>query len=736
VSNIHSIIEHRFWGEITVFETKDTPFKGGHSLVLVLFLVLTISACERAQQPSESSEAESATQSAPTSQQTVVDDQAMADESQGENWLAFGRTYSEQRFSPLDQVNTSNISDLKVDWYMDLPNDRGLVSTPLVVDGILYFIGSMNRVRAVDAQSGELIWEFDPEVAKNTGNDMRVGWEHNRGIGIWKDKVYVATWDGRLIAVTRDTGDMVWSVRTFPAEAPLYITGAPKIFKGKVLIGNGGTEAGPTRGYVTAYDAETGEQAWRFYIVPGNPADGFENEAMEMAAETWTGEWWIHGGGGNAWHGFTYDAELDQLYIGTGNGAPWNRRIRSPEGGDNLFLCSVVALDPDTGDYLWHYQTTPGETWDYNSNMDIVLADLEMGGEPVKALMHAPKNGFFYVIDRSNGELLLAEPFSKTTWASHIDMETGRPVEVPGARYEDGPVMVAPTAWGAHSWHAMSYNPETGLAYIPAMHLDSEYSDEGVEYASWRSAPFLEGDTMGVAIAIDEDPDKIGGTLQAFDPVRGEIVWEVTLPGRWNSGTLTTAGGLVFQGRANGHLVAHDATNGEELWNEDLGLGISAPPITYSVDGKQFIALLVGWGGGGAGIANSVDISHGWAYGQQTRRLVAFSLEGTQSLPASAPPVIVQPIPMPEFELNESLATQGGDEYGRCWACHGIGVKAGGMAPDLRASAIVASSEAFADVVRGGSRKENGMPEFGHLTDEQLEALRHFIRKEAEAALE
>lgn len=696
------------------------------SITVFTATILLISACSKPE-PDANLEADSDVETV-----TLVDDAAMSDESQGANWLAYGRTYSEQRFSPLDQINTANVADLSVDWYLDLPNDRGLVSTPLIVDGILYFIGSMNRVRAVNAKTGELLWEHDPKVSENTGNDMRAGWEHNRGIGIWKDRVYQATWDGRLIAIDRASGQQIWSVRTFPSDAPLYITGAPKIFKGKVLIGSGGTENGPARGYVTAYDAETGAQVWRFYIVPGNPDEGFENEAMRMAAETWTGEWWKMGGGGNAWHGFTYDAELDQLYIGTGNGAPWNRKIRSPHGGDNLFLCSIVALDPDTGEYLWHYQNTPGETWDFNANMDIILADLEIEGRQVKALMQAPKNGFFYVIDRSNGELISAEPFSKTTWATHVDLESGRPVEVPGSRYEDGSALVSPTPFGAHSWHAMSYNPGTGLAYIPAMHLSVIYSDEGVDIESWRSASF-EGDTVGVSWTMADESDGQLSTLQGFDPISGKIAWEVPLSGRWNAGTMTTAGNLVFQGRVTGEFVAYDASTGAEMWNYDVGLGISAPPVSYSVGGKQYISVLVGWGGGAAGVGEEIEIKHGWAYGVHTRRLITFSLDGSTVLPPSPPPTIVSPIEMPEFEISEALAEQGAGEYGRCLLCHGFDAKSAGMAPDLRASAIVGASASFDAIVRGGSLKNNGMPRFANLSDEQLNALRHYIRQQADS---
>ena len=662
------------------------------------------------------------------------DDQAIADEEQTSNWLAYGRTHNERRFSPATDINTDNVANLKVDWFMDLPNDVGLVSTPLVIDGVLYFTGTMNIIRAINAVTGQLIWEYDPEVAKEVQGKKKIGWLHNRGISFYEGKIFAATWDGRLIAIDAKTGTEIWSVRTFDMERSLYITGAPKAFKGKVLIGNGGTENGPTRGWVTAYDADTGKEAWKFHIVPGNPADGFENEAMEMAAKTWTGEWWKHGGGGNTWHGLTYDAELDVLYIGTGNGSPWNRKIRSPEGGDNLFLCSIVALKPDTGEYLWHYQTTPGESWDYNSNMDIILADLKIKDKQVKALLHAPKNGFFYVIDRETGKLISAEPFAETTWASHIDLETGRPVEIEGSRYENAPFDITPGPWGAHSWHAMSYNPNTGLAYIPVIHQGFKYSDKGIDITSWRSVEF-DGGTGVNLLSPDKEPRDYPASLMAWDPVKQKEVWSIPQNNSHNAGTLTTAGNLLFQGRPDGILLGYNATSGEILWKFDVGLGIAAPPITYKIDGKQYISLLVGWGGCYAGLGSTKAAELGWAYGAQTRRLITFSLDGAAVMPKLAPPVIPKPIDYPDFVIDESLATTGANEYGLCSACHGGGLISGGMAPDLRASLIPIDKNLFTDVVRNGSRVAMGMPSHPDISDEQLEALRHYIRKAARASL-
>jgi quinohemoprotein ethanol dehydrogenase len=530
---------------------------------------------------------------------TVVDGGAIADEQQSANWLSYGRTYSEQRYSPLRDIDTGNVAGLKLDWALALEGDRTLLATPIVVDGIMYVSGSFSVVRAVEAASGKVLWTYDPKTLEVAGDRQRIFWDSNRGVAYWKGKVFVATGDGRLNAIDAATGKEVWSAQTIDPKLPMYINGAPRVFRDKVIIGNGGTEVGASRGYVTAYDTETGQQAWRFYVVPGNPADGFEDETQAMAAKTWTGEWWKYGGGGNTWNGFTYDPEFNRIYIGTGNGSPWNQKLRSPGGGDNLFLCSIVALDADTGEYAWHYQTVPGETWDYNSNMDMVLADLTIDGKVVKAMMHAPKNGFFYVLDRATGKLISAEKIGKNVnWATHVDLATGRPVEREGARYEDGEELIWPGPIGVHNWHAMSFNPGTGLVYIPVHELPGMFTDKGINPVTWQSPNFYI-DT-GVEFLHDDVPTNAGSAaLMAWDPIGKKEVWRHELPGSWNAGTLTTAGNLVFQGRVDGKFVAYDATSGAALWTFDAGLGISAPPVTYTVNGEQHIALLVGWGGRG-----------------------------------------------------------------------------------------------------------------------------------------
>ncbi|MEM7542528.1 MAG: PQQ-dependent dehydrogenase, methanol/ethanol family [Pseudomonadota bacterium] len=666
--------------------------------------------------------------------QTIVDDKKLTEIGDGSDWPAFGRNYSEQRFSPLTQIDTENVAGLGIEWMLDLPEDRSLLSTPLVIDEVMYFTGSYSKTRAVDAKTGELLWEYDPESIKHAGDRLRIMWDSSRGLAYWNDKIIIATIDGRLVGLNAKTGEKIWETMTVDPRRAYYITGAPKVISGKVIIGNGGTEQEAARGYVTAYDADTGEQAWRWWIVPGNPADGFENDAMKMAAETWTGNWWEHGGGGNAWHGMTYDPEFDQVIVGTGNGSPWNRKIRSPDGGDNLFLCSLVALDAQTGEYRWHYQTVPGETWDYNSNMDIILADLKFGEQTIKALMHAPKNGFFYVINRENGALLSAEKVGTVTWASHVDLKTGRPVEVAGSRYEDGEELVWPSPFGVHNWHAMSYNPMTGLAYFPAIEMPATFRDTGIDLQKWKSPHFRVG--VGVEFGTEDTPaDYSTASLLAWDPIKQEKAWSHPQPPNWNPGTMTTAGNLVFQGQADGQFVAYNATNGEKLWSIDLGLGISAPPVTYTVGGKQYVSLLVGWGGAGL-IAGTLAAQHGWKYRSHPRRLYTFSLDGDKSVPKMPPPVWAQPVDPSDFKIDESLASYGQQLYSQsCFLCHGGGAVSGGNAPDLRESPIVLSKEAFKAVMVDGAKLANGMPRFKDWDEKQLEAITHYVRKMARKAV-
>ena len=662
--------------------------------------------------------------------ETVVNDETLSAVGDGSNWLAYGRNYSEQRYSPLEQINDQSVSKLGLDWVLELPDDRMLLATPLVVDGVMYFTGSFSKTRAVDAKTGKLLWEYDPESVKHAGERLRIMWDQNKGPAFWNGKVIISTIDGRLIGLDAKTGKPIWETVTIDPRRAYYITGAPKVFKGKVIIGNGGTEQEAARGYVTAYDADTGEQAWRFWIVPGNPADGFENPAMEMAAKTWTGEWWKHGGGGNTWNGITYDPEFDQLLIGTGNGSPWNRKIRSPGGGDNLFLCSIVALDADTGDYKWHYQTVPGETWDYNSNMDIVLADLKFGEQQVKALMHAPKNGFFYVINRENGELLSAEKIGKVTWASHVDLKSGRPVEIAGARYEDGEELVWPSPYGVHSWHAMSYNPKTGLVYIPTIEMPATFKDTGVDLKAWESPHFRV--SVGVEFGTEDTPPDYGvAYLMAWDPLKHKKVWQHPQPPLWNAGTMTTAGNLVFQGRADGEFAAYHTVTGKKLWSTNLGLGISAPPVTYSIDGKQYVSLLVGWGGAGV-ISGSLAAQHGWKYKVHPRRLYTFALGSSKAVPPSPPPAYAIPVDLPDFKLDDELVSYGKQIYSEsCTLCHGGGAVSGGGAPDLRESPLVLSRQTFVDVIINGAKFANGMPRFKDFGDREIDGLMHYVRERA-----
>jgi len=652
------------------------------------------------------------------------------------NWESYGRTDSQQRFSPLNQISTRTIDKLGLKWALELPDEPGFEATPLAIDGVLYFTGRFSVVYAVDARSGTLRWKFDPhtiDALLSNPDRMRIARGSNRGVAHWNGSIYVGTADGRLIALSAATGKQLWSVQTLDPNTPRAISGAPLVFKDKVLIGHGGADVGAVRGYVTAYDVRSGEQRWRFFVVPGDPKAGFENEAMAMAAKTWTGEWWRQGGGGTVWNGMTYDPEFNRIYLGTGNGAPWNHKVRSPGGGDNLFLSSIVALDADTGAYAWHYQESPGETWDHNSNMDLVLADLSIDGKRRKALLHAPKNGFFYVLDRRDGKLLSAEKIGKVTWAERVDLASGRPVELPGARLENGEALIWPGAAGAHSWMPMSFNPGTGLTYIPTIDAPSYYSDKGIDAATWQHTPFEYSTGFSDIIGSGPVPEGMTSWLLAWDPVTQRERWRVRQPGLWPGGTLTTQGNLVFQGRGDGKFVAYDARDGKVMWQFDAGMGIDAPPISYQLGDQQYISVLVGIGGENSfGSFGSFGIS--WPY-RGGRRLLTFALNGSAKLPAEQHPAPT-PLDVPSFVLDTTKVQQGfGIYHQKCAVCHGMGVVAGGATPDLRASGVTQSFEAMRSVVLDGALQRRGMPKFVALSSAELEQIQHYIRYEARQAV-
>jgi PQQ-dependent dehydrogenase (methanol/ethanol family) len=582
---------------------------------------------------------------------------------------------------------------------------RGLEATPLVVHGTLYATGSWSILYAFDAATGEPRWTYDPKVQRGHSRFACCD-VVNRGPAFYRGKVYIGTLDGRLVAVNARTGELVWETQTTPKGMAYTITGAPRIANGRVLIGNGGAEFG-VRGYVSAYDAETGDLAWRTYTVPGNPADGHEAEHLATAAETWSGTWWQAGGGGTAWDAIVYDPELDYVYIGVGNGSPWYSRLRSPGGGDNLYLSSILAVRASDGQYVWHYQTTPGDNWDYTATQPLMLAELEIDGRERRVIMQAPKNGFFYVIDRETGEFLSGTPFANITWASGIS-EDGRPIENPAARALAGGVHVAPGPQGSHNWHPMSYNPATGLVYFPVYEhsLLHAVNDEW-EYDARRINLGLnfgyEGPATGTALTET-------GRLVAWDPVAGREVWRVEHAQPLSGGTLATAGNLVFQGRADGTLRAYRATDGEVLWEFQHETGIGAAPITYSIDGTQYVSVLSGWGG--PEVLLNTPLGAGRV---GPGRLLTFALDGTAELPEPMPPAA--PIEAPTFELavSDDEIEAGTALYNdNCFACHGFGAVSMGGVPDLR-RASTATHETFEDIVLGGVREPLGMPSFADL---------------------
>ncbi|MEQ8262723.1 PQQ-dependent dehydrogenase, methanol/ethanol family [Pseudohaliea sp.] len=642
-------------------------------------------------------------------------------------WRQHGLDDAETRHSPLAQIDADNVADLGLAWSFDYPTARGKEATPLVIDGTIYSTGSWSHVFAHDARSGELKWFYNPEVPRDWAVHLCCD-VVNRGVAYDDGHLFFGTLDGRLVSLNAADGSLRWEVQTTDRSKPYSITGAPRIIDDKVIIGNGGAELG-VRGYVSAYDADDGSLHWRFYTVPGDPEKGFESPALERAAETWGGgPWWEIGGGGTVWDSMAYDPALNLLYIGVGNGAPWNRQLRSPDGGDNLYLSSIVALNPDDGSYVWHYQTTPGDSWDYTATQHMILADLVIDGEERPVIMQAPKNGFFYVLDRRNGEFLAAEPYATVTWASHVDPETGRPIIVEGARYEEEPTgLQFPGPYGGHNWHPMSYHPEHGLVYIPRQDVGHVYAhDQAFEHRAgyWNTGTDAGPTTLPDDPAIREALlETVRGTIVAWDPVAMAPRWEVEHAGPWNGGMLSTGGNLLFQGNAEGELVAYRADTGEDLWSFDAQTGVVAPPVTYRLDGKQYVAVVAGWGG-----SMALTAGEGLTAGPipNRSRLLVFTLGGDAALPPAEPRELV--IDPPAQTASAEAVSEGKKLYLQyCVFCHGDGAVSGGVTPDLRTLTPEKHAQ-FQAIVRGGLHWEKGMVGFSDRLDESdVEAIRAYL---------
>ena len=645
------------------------------------------------------------------------------------DWMSYGRSWTEQRYSPLEAINEDTVGRLGLAWYADLDTYRGIEATPLVVDGVLYNVSTFNVVTAYDGRNGRKLWSYDPQVEPEWARLACCG-AGTRGIAAWNGKLYIAALDGRLIAVDAKNGTELWSVQTFDRSHAYSITGAPRVFDGKVVIGNSGADFG-VRGFVSAWDAETGEKLWKFYTVPGNPADGPDGEAsdsaMQIAMPSWHGEWWKFGGGGTAWDSLVYDPALNLVYIGTGNGGPLSWHFRSEGKGDNLFLCSIVAVDATSGEYQWHYQMVPEDDWDFTCTQPMMLADLTIKGEQRQVIMQAPKNGFFYVLDRKTGELISAENFVPQGWASHVDMATGRPALLPGVHLTTTPKLMTPSLLAAHSWHPMSYSPKTGLVYFPAMEQGIVYArqeDEDFNFVPFRINAGYDyvGSTPEKAAKRRELQKQANamekGYLLAWDPVKQQEAWRVEHPHPGSGGTLATAGNLVFQGTMRREFSAYRATDGKLLWSMPVDNVPVSGPITYMVDGVQYVAVNAGWNG--ALVANLEP-----DFRVSPARLLVFRLDASGVELPPLPPRAERPRP-PMLRASEEIVRRGEQLYGEtCSRCHGESA-AGGL-KDLRWMTAETHAE-FNDIVLRGIRNERGMAGFGDiLTQDQADAIHAYL---------
>lgn len=643
------------------------------------------------------------------------------------DWPLHALDGQESRCSPLTQIHQGNLDSLGLLWSYDLGMKRGVEASPIVSEGVMYFTGPWSVVFAVDVRTGKEIWKHDPKVPGGFGEKGCCD-VVNRGVAMSEGKVFFGTFDGRLIALDAKSGQVIWEIPTTDTSKPYTITGAPRVIGNKVIIGNGGAELG-VRGYFSAYDVKDGTMLWRFYTVPGDPAQPFENDAMKMAASTWTGTWWEYGGGGTVWDAMAYDAKLNLLYVGTGNGSPWDRNKRSPEGGDNLFLSSILAINPDSGKLVWHYQTTPGDSWDFTATQHIVLADITINNKPRKVLMQAPKNGFFYVLDRTDGQLISAEKFTYVNWADSIDLASGRPVEAPLARYGSANIDVAPNYNGAHNWQPMAYSQSLGLVFIPARETFSNYGPD----LSWQYNKTGFGTGVGWNLAIGSDPglptiaDSSAtnvGKLIAWDPVTQKERWHIVQDQIWNGGLLATASNLLFQGTADGYIKAYNAADGTEIWKAYLGTGILAPPTTYEVDGKQYLTVITGWGGG-YGMKNKHTPT------VETGRVFTFALGGQEALPEVREET-ERSLARVSWELLDYEIGLGETLFNKfCGVCHITGKGTGGIAPNLSYSPHI-GSPSFDMILLQGGLENRGMPSFqSRLSEEDTHAIQTYIMKTA-----
>lgn len=628
-----------------------------------------------------------------------------ADDHSGE-WLTTGGGFGATHYSALKAINTSNVARLGYAWGFDTGTDRGLEATPVVVDGVMFTSGVAGRAYALDAATGKLLWRFEPKIDPRVYRSVCCD-NVNRGVAVWEGRVYVAALDGVLYALDAASGEVLWSADSIVDRSRGYAsTGAPQVANNVVVIGNAGGEY-DTRGYISAYDLRTGRLAWRFFTVPGDPRKPRESPALAIAAKTWAHDSrWDVGGGGNVWGDMAYDPELNLLYVATGNGVPYGHTRRSPGGGDNLFVASLLAINPDTGRLAWYYQETPGDEWDYDSDAPMVLTTLEVAGRARKVLLHAPKNGFFYVLDRETGELLSAKPYVPVNWARGIDLKTGRPRKSAQAVYGAKPALFSPGNWGGHDWNAMAFDPETRLVYLPT-------TTGGLTFENTADAALHRGLlNMQIEVAAPPagaSPGNLASYLSAWDPIAQRLVWQVPTAQFWDrAGVLATAGGLVFQGSADGHFRAFDATSGKVRADIDTGTSMVAAPMSYAIGGVQYVAIMAAWGGAGWFIPNPAFAAY--RYGNAGRILVFRLGGGPTPKPAPLPPIGPVPVPPPQTASAKEVARGGALFISYCVVCH-INLPRGGT-PDLT-RLPPAIHAIFDQIVLGGLLKNDGMPQWG-----------------------